>query len=133
MIRYFTLLLLTLSFCACQDDIVAVESSDLIGEWRSENSMINDRPASEFLGTSYYSSILGLKETGFYFLNYSSGNWTLEENILNLDNRGAHEIISFSDSIMTIRVELTAGELYWALNGIDADETIVLQEDYRRR
>lgn len=131
--KYILFIGLIIAYASCSDSNISVVSEDLVGEWRSENTMINSKPASEYLnGSTFYSSILGLRETGFYFFNYSSGNWSLEGNILHLENRGDFEIVYYADSLMTLRIELSASELYWPLEGIEANESIVLQEDYRR-
>ena len=127
------LLLCGLFFLACSDE-AHIQQSDIVGEWRSENAFINDVPASELLenGIGLYSSILGFRADGTYYLNYNSGTWQLEENIISLSNAYEYEVIDFKDSIMTLETIIPANSLYWKLDGIDADENIVLKEDYRK-
>ena len=118
---------------SCSNPEIVLQEEDLLGIWRSENTSINGLPASHYLdGNTFYSSILGLKEDNFYFLNYSSGNWYIKGDILQLSNRGEHKIVSFTDSILTLKVEIEAGQLYWALEGINQDDIITLQEDFIR-
>ena len=127
------LLALCLGSFSCSNPEIILLEEDLLGIWRSENTRINGLPASHFLqGNDFYSSILGLKEDNFYFLDYSSGNWYIEDNELHLSNRGVFEIENFRDSIMTLKVEIEASQLYWALEGIDQDDFITLQEDFRK-
>jgi len=131
--QLLSFLFLVTCICACSDPNLELEEADLIGVWRSENSYINNTPASEFInGSKLYSTILGLKKDNFYFLNYSSGDWSINEDKLNLSNQGTYTITSYTDSIFTMEGEVFAGQLYWNLEGIPEDEIILFREDYRR-
>ena len=132
--KYTLLLVFALIQLSCSDKTVDLKPTDILGEWHTENAFINGSPASDFLdGGKLYSSILGLQKDDFYFLNYNSGSWSLDRNILTLSNKGKFEIISYNDSLMTMKRELLAIELFTQLYEIPDNETITLIEDYRRR
>ncbi|MDF1695220.1 MAG: hypothetical protein P1U56_05285 [Saprospiraceae bacterium] len=127
-------LILLLCLGSCSEPTIILDESDLLGEWWGENSHVNGSPISEFIdGAPFYSHILGLKEDNFYFLDYSSGEWNLENNELVLSNWGEFKITSYTDSLFTMEGEIIAGQLFWQLKGIEKEETILFKEDYRRR
>ncbi len=124
------LLFLSIIINSCTKTSVIIEESELIGEWRSENTCINDIPASLFLnGNEFYSSILGLREENFYRLNYNSGEWILIDDKLALSNQGKFTITSCTNSIFTIKSEILAAQLYWNPERIPNGEAIAFGED----
>lgn len=128
------ILLIVIGAASCGKTDIDLQSADLDGEWWSENAVINGVPASTFLsGNELYPSILGFRNVDEYFLNYSSGTYTIEDDKIDLSNAGVYTILAYQDSLMTLEVRTLAGRLYWDLEGVAADELITLREDYRRR
>ena len=131
----YILLLSALSIGSCSESVLTLEEIDLIGEWRSSpNTFINEMPASDFLnGGQLYSSILGLQEENFYFLDYSSGQWSINGDELTLSQRGKFKILDFQDDRFLLEGEILASQLYWNLEGISDNERITIKQEYLRQ
>lgn len=133
--KIYSLLLFLILLCfSCDKNDINIDESDLLGEHWSENHFINGQPSTDFLDDGdLYSKILVLGAQNFYSLDFTSGQWSIEEDDFVLSNRGNFKIVSFTDSLFTVEGEMFAWHLYRKLNGIAKDEMITLRQDYRRR
>ena len=131
----FGILMMAIS-CSSDDkeeQILATEAQ-LIGEWRSSNTLINGAPLEDFTGTVFnVSNIFGMKEDGNYYFNYNSGGWSLEGNTIILENERNLKILKFDDDLMTLEAEVFANQTFFELEGIEENEKVTIQEDFRRQ
>jgi hypothetical protein len=134
-----TSFLLILSFMVynCSHDAIEeqpkITEAELIGEWRSSNTFINGKPIEDYM-EQYYSiwNLMGLKDDGRYYFNYNSGEWKLENNKILLENERDFKIIEYKDGVLTLEAEIFASQTYLVLDGIESDELVTIQEDFRK-
>lgn len=116
-----------------QDQIIVTESQ-LIGEWRSSNTLINGKPIQDYqVGYTFeVSNIFGLKADGVYYFNYNSGDWKLENNTILLENERDLKILKFENGVLTLEAEIFESQTFVDLEGIESNEKVTIQEDFRK-
>lgn len=126
-----------LAFSCSPDEMeeqIIVTEAQLIGEWRSSNTLINGVPIADFTGTPYISAnIFGIKEDGNYYFNYNSGGWNIEGNTIILENERNLKILKFNDDVMTLEAEIFESQTFFDLEGIEANEKVIIQEDFHKQ
>lgn len=122
---------------SCEKENVSPQLTDLHGQWNLTNLEINGQAAANF-GPFSARCLLGLQETGSFYLDYNSGTWELKGNELRLWARESdrvfrdYTIIYSSADSLVLGAFLTERDFYADFPQFDSNARLVTVSHFSR-
>jgi len=114
-------------------------TDELIGYWQSEKIEFNGKTFSGDFEWVNGSTGLNLEAEDFYYKNYVSGNWKLQDNKIELtpnENLGIapqiYKVISVTETTLVLEIELSEAEYCCDFEEFESDEKLKIIEHYKR-
>jgi len=114
-------------------------TDDLIGYWQSEKIEFNGKSFSGDFEQWNNSTGLSLEAEAFYYKNYVTGNWKLQDDKITLtpnDGLGIapqiYKVISVSETSLVLEIELTEGEYCCDFDEFESEEKLQIIEHFKR-
>lgn len=121
----------------CEKETAGPLTTNLHGNWRLANVEINGQPAGNF-GPFTAQCLLGLQETGRFYLDYNSGTWELRGEELRLWSGMSDQVLrdytvvySSPDSLV-LGAFLTERDFYANFPQFDSEERLVTVSHFGR-
>ena len=132
-----TILLTCCIFSSCEKEAVGPQVTNLHGNWRLANVEINGQPAGNF-GPFTAQCLLGLQETGRFYLDYNGGTWELRGEELRLWSGMSDQVfrdytvVYSSPDSLVLGAFLTERDFYANFPQFDSDERLVTVSHFGR-
>lgn len=127
---------LSLSVTSCGNEFADLDPLLLEGDWTNETAEINGKPLSDFgLSEGAGTNFLGLKnEEAFYYLDYNSGTWALEDGVITFSNNDrVYKIKAIGENAMTLEAEISENDFYYDIEEFEQDDLFKLTQYFIRQ
>lgn len=122
------------------DKTPLITSENLVGNWRTESVSFNGVNSSELTTWLNNANFMGISSGGSYYRNYTTGTWSVDEDKFTLHpipelgiQPWTYTIIDYSETSLTLSIELTEGEYCCDFEEFESDEILSITEKYVRQ